>query len=308
MADYITQWTGPLIDRGINFALNGIGCKKYPDDSLDRPLDLNKFHDQISLSTGDTIDANGSWLVEYYINGPVVNLTGTNTTNYTPIQIDVYVMDGIAYQSMMADGIFFYRYANIGSDFTMDWMMIAYPRFENDISTNPAIIQINDKRVSLIDMLYLIVRLNTDPADGALIKINTYAAIPIYTSDGQVFTSGTKKGSIIPLVYNKTENRFYLIGGGGSKWIVESLETKADKAVPPITTNVNTPMTKVTVNAQGIVTKVEQATTADIKHNDQTLEEKLDSISTDITNMGNEGVKFNIDGTVPSAWGTIPTT
>ena len=90
MADYVSQWSGPLIDTGINLALNGIGCKKYPDATLDRPLDLNKLHDQIQLSSGESISANGSWLVDFYINGPVLDLSSINSTNYTPIQIDVY--------------------------------------------------------------------------------------------------------------------------------------------------------------------------------------------------------------------------
>ena len=144
MADYISQWTGPLIDTGIDLALNGIGCKKYPDCSLDRPLDLNKLHDTIRLSTGETINANGSWLVDFYINGPVIDLSSINTTNYTPVQIDVYVANNYTYQSLIADGVFYYRYAPIGEDVTMDWLMIAYPRLENDVSSSGEYIQIND--------------------------------------------------------------------------------------------------------------------------------------------------------------------
>lgn len=306
MADYVSQWTGPLIDTGIDLALNGIGCKKYPDASLDRPLDLNKLHDQIQLSSGEQISANGSWLVEFYINGPVLNLALINTTNYTPVQIDVYVANNYTYQSLMADGVFYYRYAPVGDDVTMDWLMIAYPRLENDVSSSGTLIQINDARVELVDLLFLIVRVKNNLQDNTTLKLNQHAPIPIYTSDSQPLTEGILAGAIIPLVYSKSSNRFYLTGGGGTKRIQEGLETKADKADPPLTTNVNKPMTKITVNEQGIVVKMERATTADIDHNGSHLDEALESISEDIVVMGDEGIKFTIDGTVGSDWGSIP--
>lgn len=305
MADYVTRWTGPLIDKGIDLALNGIGCKKYPDCTLDRPVDLNTFHDTLTTSSGETLDANGSWLIEFYINGPVVNLASANSTNYTPIILDVYVVNNITFQSLMADGVFYYRYAAAGSDFTMDWMMVAYPRLENDVSEDPSTIKVVDYRVELIDMLFLIVRIANDISDGATLTLNDHEPIPIYTTDGQKISSGMVNGSILPLVYTKNDNRFYLTGGGGTKQILETLDKKADKADPPLEENINTPMTKVTVNEQGIVTKVEQATTEDILHNGDKLSDVLAEINTDIVNMGNEGVKFTIDGTVPSEWGTI---
>ena len=306
MADYVSQWSGPHIDLGINLALNGIGCKKYPDATIDRPLDLNILHDQIQLSTGETISANGSWLVEYYINGPILNLSSINSTNYTPIQIDVYVANGITYQSLMADGIYYYRYAPIGEDVNMDWLMIAYPRLENDVSQDGSQIIINDSRVSLIDLLFLIIRVKNNLQDNVTLKLNQHENIPIYTSDDQPLSEGIIAGAIIPLVYNKTLNRFYLTGGSGTKWIQEGIEGKADKANPPISENVNTPMTKVTVNEQGIVTKVERATAKDIDYGDGTLDDALNDISNDIINVGDNGIKFSIDGNVDSEWGTIP--
>ena len=306
MADYISKWEGPVIDQGIEMAINGIGCKRYPDATLDRPLDLNKLHDTIITATGERIEANGSWLVEYYINGPIVDLSSANTSNYTPIQINVYVANNYTYQSTLTDGIYFYRFAPIGQDVTMEWMMAAYPRMENDISEDPSMIVIQDHRVALIDRLYLIVKLNTDCADNVVLKLNDLNGIPVYTSDGMPYTSGAKKGSIVPFVYNKEENRFYLIGGGGTKWITDTFALKADKAVPPITENVNTPMTKVTVNEQGIVTKVEQATSSDIKHGDGTLNDALQGLTGNIGQMFDLTVQFDIDGTVDSSWQDIP--
>lgn len=305
MADYISQWTGPLIDTGIDLALNGIGCKKYPDCSLDRPLDLNKLHDTIRLSTGETINANGSWLVDFYINGPVIDLSSINTTNYTPVQIDVYVANNYTYQSLIADGVFYYRYAPIGEDVAMDWLMIAYPRLENDVSSSGEYIQINDPRVELIDLLFLIVRVKNDLQDNATLKLNQHSNIPIYTSDDQPLSEGIIAGAIIPLVYNKSSNRFYLTGGGGTKWIQEGLDRKADKANPPITTNVNKPMTKVTVNSQGIVTKVERAQTSDIDHDGDSLDNVLEDLENKIITVSDTGIKFIKDGNVGSDWGTI---
>ena len=306
MADYVSQWSGPLIDTGINLALNGIGCKKYPDATLDRPLDLNKLHDQIQLSSGESISANGSWLVDFYINGPVLDLSSINSTNYTPIQIDVYTANNFTYQSLMADGVFYYRYAPIGEDLTMDWLMVAYPRLENDVSPSGAYIQVNDPRVELVDLLFLIIRVKNDIQDNATLKLNQHATIPIYTSDSQPLSEGIIAGSIIPLVYSKVENRFYLTGGGGTKWIQVGLDGKADKADPPITTNVNKAMTKVTVNEQGIVTKVERATTSDIDHDGSPLDELISEISQTIIVVGDSGIKFTTDGSVTADWGTIP--
>lgn len=310
MADYVSRWTGPNIDLGIDNALNGIGCKKFTEATLDRPLDLNKFHGKISTQSGE-VDANGTWVVEYYINGPVLNLTSLNTVNYTPIQIDVYTMDGYTFQSICVDGVYYWRNSPIGQDFTTEWEAIAYPRMENDISDDPSSIHIVDPRVVIYDKLYLIIKLNTDISDGATLKINDENPIQILMGDGEAISSGVKKDSFISVVFNKSKNSFYIIGGNGSKTIEGDVgeldKKKADKASPPITTNVNKPMTKVTVNSQGIVTKVEQATTSDILHNDEDLKTFLDSLESTTENIESESLKYTNDGSVGGDWGTIPT-
>ena len=297
MPDYISRWSGNLIDKGVDMALNSIGCYKYPS-TLDRPLDLNKLHGKIQLEGDQILNATGSWLVEYYINGPIRNITSTNSTNYTPVIVDVSIVDNYTYQSIMNDGIFYYRYGQVGKDITSEWSTIAYPRLEIDVGTSGSLIKIIDPRIELIDLLFIMVKIKNDIRNNAEVKINDYSNIPIFTTDNQPIREGIKADSIIQLIYNKTNNRFYYSGGNGTKWIDDNLDIKADKAAPPITTNVNKAITKVTVNEQGIVTKAERANSSDIDHGDGTLEDELDNIHQTIINSENSAISFIVEGDI----------
>lgn len=67
----------------------------------------------------------------------------------------------------------------------------------------------------LVDMAQLTLKLHVAIADNATLQVNDGQACEIRTSDGSRITAGAVAGSILPLCYNKNQNVFYVIGGGG---------------------------------------------------------------------------------------------
>ena len=70
----------------------------------------------------------------------------------------------------------------------------------------------------LEDFAKVIAKLHVDNGASVTFNVNSTGAIPVYNSAGEVLSAGViKQGSIVILVYNATNNRWYLASGGGSK-------------------------------------------------------------------------------------------
>jgi hypothetical protein len=65
-------------------------------------------------------------------------------------------------------------------------------------------------------MTCVLLRLHTAIGAGATLKINSEAAYPIYTATGEAITAGAAAGSVLFLVLDLANSKFYLVGGIGS--------------------------------------------------------------------------------------------
>lgn len=311
MADYVSRWKGPSIDAGIDEALNGIGCRRFIDCSIGNPLDLNKFHDEYSVSAIKKVDTYGDWLIEHYTNGPFNMASQGPNITFSPIMVSLNQIADQNYQSVTFDDVTYYRLAAKGEDFTDSWHTLTDIRFIDDASTSADMIKIVEPKIQLHDNLCLIVRLKHKLQDNATVQFNDQPAIAIMMADGGSYKSNHTAGSYIALVYSDLDKKFYVVSEGGMTTVLQDItdtlqsirteiSSKANAVTPQLLQN---PGTKVTVNNQGLVTKVEQATAKDIKFDDtHSLEDKITSIDTSSTEIRNEMISFDAVANIPADW------
>ena len=296
MADYQSQHTGPNIDRGVQIALDWdptiIGCKRV-ESTMSAPLDLDTFLEP------------GSWVVDYYVNGPVRLL------NYTPLPFSISeTYDGATLtqvtQSVDIDQVKAYRNYTVATSTWTAWIEQGFPKIVKSTGTADNVI-ITDSTVNVSDLMEITVQLNATLNEGATITINGKGPYPIKMPDDSSIPGGIfNTNSFMKFIYSNDASAFYMIAtpipnelaqtltSYGAK--LTSLETAKDSMQETlddlderVTKNTediagisggtgfahsvdhsqdgqaNTPWTKITFNEEGVVTKGEDATASDVK-------------------------------------------
>jgi hypothetical protein len=69
---------------------------------------------------------------------------------------------------------------------------------------------------TLVDYASAVIKTHVDLNANATLNVNGAGAVPLFTSNGTPVSAGTvKAGSVIQVIYNASNSRFYILGGGG---------------------------------------------------------------------------------------------
>lgn len=296
MADYTSSHSGQNIDRGVSIALDWdpsiIGCKRV-ESTMSKPLDFDTFMEK------------GSWIVDYFTNGPIGLL------DYTPLPFSVSETYDAGTkisvtQTVDVDMVKAYRTYTVSTSTWSDWVEMGYPKIVKSSGTGSNLV-LTDSSISLNDLKEMTIQLNVALNENATITANGKGPYPIKMPDGKSVPGGTfLENSFIKVIFSKEQSCFYMIATpipnnlaaviedyGGR---IEGLETKTETMEKDLSDTMeqvakntediknisggtgfahivdhstdgqaNKPWTKITFNNEGVVTKGENATGSDIK-------------------------------------------
>lgn len=296
MADYTSQHTGSAIDQGVQIALEWdpaiIGCRRVTS-TMSAPLNM------------DTFLTPGSWVVDYYTNGPL------NLLNYTPLPFSVSeAYDGSTLekvtQSVDVETVKAYRTYTVATKSWSSWVEQGFPKVVTSSGTSDNVV-INDTSVGIGDLKEITIQLANTLNENAKITVNGKGPYALRMPDGKgVCGNIFKSGSFIKVIFSSSMSSFYLIATPIPNDLAETLEayggriqgleqqtasmsstlTNLGKQVAQNTEDIdalsggtgfahavdhstdgqaNKPWTKITFNAEGVIEKGEIATGSDIR-------------------------------------------
>ena len=299
MVDYTSQHTGSAIDQGVQIALDWdpeiIGCRRVTS-TMSAPLNM------------DTFLTPGSWVVDYYTNGPL------NLLNYTPLPFSVSeTYDGASLekvtQSVDVETVKAYRTYTVATKSWSAWVEQGFPKVVTSSGTSDNIV-INDASVGIGDLKEITIQLSNKLNENATITVNGKGPYALRMPDGKGVSGGVfKSGSFIKVIFSSSMSSFYLIATPIPNDLAETLETYGGriqgleeqtssmtstlstlgKQVEQNTEDIdaltggtsfahavdhssdgqaNTPWTKITFNEEGVIEKGEIATGSDIQVSD----------------------------------------
>ncbi len=201
MADYTSRHSGPNIDQGVQIALDWdpaiIGCKRVTS-SMSAPLDMDTFFEP------------GSWIVDYYTNGPL------NLLNYTPLPFSVAeTYDGstlsMVTQTVNVDQVKAYRNYTVATGTWTDWIEQGLPKVVVSTGTASNIV-VTDSTVGVANLSEMTVQLNQTLNENATITVNGKGPYAILMPDGIGIAGGIfTAGSFIKIIYSSANQSFYMI-------------------------------------------------------------------------------------------------
>ena len=286
MADYHSRHNGSTIDRGIDIALTWdpsiIGCVKL-ESNMSAPVDLNTFK------------APGSWMVDFYTNGPVALL------NYTPLPFTVAetrvgpTLESVT-QTVDVNLVKAYRVFTVSTGQWSEWMESG-PQKAVRVGGTPSVIEINDPKVQISDMMEINLQLSNTLNSNATVMVNGAGPYKLWMPNETGVPANTfKKESYIKIIFSQVKNAFFLIATPIPEGINEKIEglitsqaaqdekiAAAEKEISKINSHgiegmasavehlpngsngaPNTPYTKITFNNQGVIVGASNATGDDI--------------------------------------------
>ena len=279
MADYTSQHTGSDIDQGVQIALEWdpeiIGCKRVPS-SMSAPLNM------------DTFLTPGSWVVDYYSNGPL------NLLNYTPLPFTVSESyDGATLekvtQSVDVETVKAYRTYTVTTKKWTVWVEQGFPKIVTSTGTPDSIV-INDSSVGVGDLKEITIKLSQSINENATITVNGKGPYPLRMPDGKGVSGNVfLKGSFIKVIFSSETSSFYLIA-------------------TPIPNDLANTLNEYGGRLQGL-----EEDTTQIKENLSTLEDQVDQNTEDIRALSGGGggtsfahaVDHSTDGQANIPWTKI---
>ena len=296
MIDYTSQHTCPRIDQGVQIALEWdpklIGCTRVTS-TMSAPLNLDIFLNP------------GSWIVDYYTNGPI------NLLNYTPLPFSVSeTYDGPnlvkVTQSVDIETVKAYRTYTVSTKTWTTWVEQGFPKIVSSSGTQDNIV-VNDTTIGVSDLKEITIQLANTLNENATVTINGNGPYSLKMPDGRGVPGNVfRAGSFIKVIFSKLSNSFYLIATPipddlaqtleqyGAR--IQGLETKTDNISSTLTdigkqvekntediialtegggfahsvdhssdNQANVPWTKITFNEEGVILRGEYATGEDIK-------------------------------------------